>query len=462
MIYINQQKGLLEKMSNDKLLKNTIIIMIGNIGTKLIMFIMVPMYTKWLTTSEYGIFDTLISLGSFLTPIITLQLEQSVFRVGIESKENLDEAFRNTIFVSFIIFIICFIGILIYDKTIVSYMFSLYLLGTVIINIFLEYIRGKRRVVEYSIINICFTGILLITNIIFLWKIGLGIIGVFLAYIISYLIIVLLLVIRYYSLIEFEINLKLLRKQLHFSLPLIPNTICFWITNLSDRFMIMYYLGAEQSGIYAVATKIPTIITMLYSAFVLAWQEEAIHIINTDNQNEFYTIYKQVVSILFCCAWLIFSVLRSVMGYLFDESYQSAIGISVILIIATVFLCLSQFFSGILMAKKETFLIGTSTVIAAVGNVIINFMFLKKGLMVAAISTLIAYILMYMIRMFTVSEFIKIRYLLLYLSMMCLITVIVIIVSYLCSIILTVLLALFLTLLLNRKIIYAAIQKLVG
>ena len=61
-------------MSNKRLLKDTIIILIGNIGSKLLVFILVPLYAKWLNTEEYGMYDTLVSAASFLLPFLTLQL----------------------------------------------------------------------------------------------------------------------------------------------------------------------------------------------------------------------------------------------------------------------------------------------------------------------------------------------------------------------------------------------------
>ena len=75
-------------MNREKtLLKNTVIISIGTICTKLITFLLLPLYTSVLTTEEYGIVDLLNTLSLLLIPIITFQMEQAVFRELIEARK---------------------------------------------------------------------------------------------------------------------------------------------------------------------------------------------------------------------------------------------------------------------------------------------------------------------------------------------------------------------------------------
>lgn len=66
------------------------------------------------------------------------------------------------------------------------------------------------------------------------------------------------------------------KSMLRYSIPLIPTTIFWWITSVSDRYMIAYFLGTEANGLYAVACKIPTVLTLLSTIFLEAWQFSAI------------------------------------------------------------------------------------------------------------------------------------------------------------------------------------------
>lgn len=63
--------------------------------------------------------------------------------------------------------------------------------------------------------------------------------------------------------------------MLAYSVPLIPNGIMWWVVNASDRYIIGYFLGYEATGIYSVAAKFPTLLTMLYGIFFQAWQLSA-------------------------------------------------------------------------------------------------------------------------------------------------------------------------------------------
>ena len=82
-----------------ELVKNTLIISIGKFSTKLVQFLLLPLYTSILTTSQYGEYDLLNIISIFLIPIITLQMDEGMFRFLIEAKNDKDkrDVFSHTI-----------------------------------------------------------------------------------------------------------------------------------------------------------------------------------------------------------------------------------------------------------------------------------------------------------------------------------------------------------------------------
>ena len=79
-------------MSKEKAFaKNTLVVTIGKISTQIITFLLLPIYTAVLSTEEYGIVDLLTTLVSLLLPIITLQMEQGIFRFLIDCRKNEEE-----------------------------------------------------------------------------------------------------------------------------------------------------------------------------------------------------------------------------------------------------------------------------------------------------------------------------------------------------------------------------------
>ena len=76
---------------NKDLVQNTIIIFIGTICTKLLSFILLPLYTNVLSTSEYGVVDLLTTLISLISPIISLQISQGLFKNLVDCRNNIEK-----------------------------------------------------------------------------------------------------------------------------------------------------------------------------------------------------------------------------------------------------------------------------------------------------------------------------------------------------------------------------------
>lgn len=385
-------------MSDKRLIRNTFILFLGNMGTKLLMFLLVPLYTKWLSPSEYGIYDTLLSILSFLSPLITLQLEQTVFRSQVEMFDNANSYFFNALKTTVIVNIFIDLCFAVTIRNITIILFLCYLNAYSISVICLEYIRGRSQLKIYASANFLVVMIVFFINIIMVGKLKLGINGLLFSYVVAYS----LFLIRFFLKSNFRkvqsFDKQVFFQQLKYSIPLIPNTIGFWITNLSDKVMIIYVLGSAASGLYAVATKVPTIISVIYTSFFLAWQQEAIILCRNGNTEKFNVFLKRIIRILFSILFFILPLLKYLYAFIFDKRYYTSIYLLPILLCATIFLCLSQFLSGILFAQNDTKVIGETTVIAATINILINILFLKKGLYIAAWSTLIAYCCMFFLR----------------------------------------------------------------
>lgn len=71
-----------------RLIKNTGIIAIGNISTKLVSFFLLPLYTTLLSASEYGVFDYILSIATFCVPFVSVLMDESIFRFLIDCKKQ--------------------------------------------------------------------------------------------------------------------------------------------------------------------------------------------------------------------------------------------------------------------------------------------------------------------------------------------------------------------------------------
>lgn len=399
-----------------ELFKNTLIIGIGNIFTKAISFLLVPLFTIWLTPSQYGDYDLLFSYVSLVVPILTMQLEQAVLRYTLDDNTKGDVFFRTSIIlvlINSVIFSIVFGSLVDFQYhlsfTFCAIMFALQVYCT-------EYLRGLNELKSYSIANILCGISTIFFSYIFVYHMKLGVDGLLIAFGLSYFVTSFSIIIskRLYTNFNSEtIDLKVLKMLMFYSLPLLPNAISWWITNVSDRTIIKLFLGSSMNGIYAVSTKIPTLIAVFYSIFNLAWQQSAITSAkdNIEKRIEFYnSTFKQLFLFLFSSAFCIIAITPFLYKCFLGHEYIYGINIVPILILATVFLNLAQYFGGILLGNMDSKTNGLTTVIGAVVNLILNFLLISYiGIYAAAISTMISYIIMFTMRLTKLKDLFNVK-----------------------------------------------------
>ena len=291
-----------------QLAKNTIIIFFGKVCTQLISFFLLPLYTAYLATSEYGLVDLIQTYVTLLVPIITLELEMSIFRYLIDVRgdnKNTKKLISNNFYV-LLISLSIFSFLYIIFTSFVMLPFRWVILIDIIVCVlsgnFLQITRGYGKTVDYSI-SCILTGLTtVISNIILICHFHMGALGMIISMALANFIcsLYLFLKLKLYKDIDFKlVDSKLLKEMYKYSLPLIPNGISWWIVNVSDRSIISVVLGASFNGLYAISNKFPTIISSLTGVFNLSWSESAALHINSDDRDEFFSDITNTVIKLF-------------------------------------------------------------------------------------------------------------------------------------------------------------------
>ena len=202
-----------------------------------------------------------------------------------------------------------------------------------------------------------------------------------------------------------------MKKLIDYSYALIPNSLAWWFINVSDRTIINMFLGAVSNGIYAIAYKIPNILTSVFSVFSVSWQQSATEAISDSNRNEYYNkVFNQMTTVLIgiCCGVLSLNFLF--FNYIFDSRYYEGFRYAPILIAGTVFATISQFYGSIQISFKQSKENGVSTVIGAVSNLVIHLSLIKvMGLYAAAISTLMSQFIVCIIRHIRLKKYVSIK-----------------------------------------------------
>ena len=136
-----------------------------------------------------------------------------------------------------------------------------------------------------------------------------------------------------------HLRIEYASKMLQYALPFIPNTVSWYINQLSDRWIISIFLGAGANGIYALANKIPSIVNILYPAFNLAWTDSATRSVNDPDSGRYYN---RMFKMLFCIVSAGTVLLLAVSPIIFEilcrnESLYEAFNYTPTLIIAQYF-----------------------------------------------------------------------------------------------------------------------------
>lgn len=406
-------------MSKGKdLAKNTAIVSIGKICTQLITFFLLPVYTAVLSNEEYGVVDLLNTLTSLLLPIATLQIEQGVFRYLIDCRENKEKqtTLITTIMRFMIIQLIICIIIFLCASPFIHNEYKYFLMANLVMGMFstilLQICRGLGDNPTYAIGSFITGALTVVLNVIFIVSLHWGAYGMLGATAISNLLcsVYIFMKKKIYKYIKpKQYDKTTLKEIIKYSVPLIPNMISWWIVSASDRTIISAVIGIAQNGIYSAANKFSGVFTTLYSVFNLTWTESASININSEDRDEFFSKILDFVIRFFGCLCLgTIAVMPFVFNVLINEKFAEAYYQIPILILGSVFNILVSFIGSIYVAKKLTKEIAKTSVIAAIINIAINIVLIKSiGLYAASISTVIAYVLMFIYRWIDVKKYVK-------------------------------------------------------
>lgn len=403
-----------------QLAKNTIIIFFGRVCTQLISFFLLPLYTSYLATKEYGTVDLIQTYVTLLVPIITLELEMSIFRFLIDSRKSEKETNKlisNNFFIlgiSLSIFSILYIIVSSFVTIPYRWLILVDIIVCVLSGNFLQVARGFGKTLDYAI-SCILTGLTtVISNIILICFVHMQAEGMIISMALANFICSLYLFIRLklYSKINFKIvDFKQIKEMYKYSLPLIPNGISWWIVNVSDRSIISIVLGASANGLYAISNKFPTIISSLTGVFNLSWSESAALHINSSDRDEFFSDITNTVLRLFMALGVgMLACMPFVFPILIDAKYNDAYNYIPFLVLGTVFNVAICLYSQVYLAKKLSKQVASTAIVGAIINILINVIFIKQiGLYAAAISTMISYFVMMVYRHFDLKKYVNIK-----------------------------------------------------
>lgn len=388
------------------LISDTIAFTISNFASKILVFLLVPLYTAVLTTTEYGIADLLSNTINMVYPILTLSIMEATLRFALDEDCSKEDVLTNSLFVVFVNMIPLTILMPIV-KLLSLNLFNYWLwflamyFGFNVSQIIAQYVKGMGFTKQFAVSGVIQTVVVITTNIVGLLVLRLGLNAYLLAIILGYASSIIYLIISTKIKINrIRINTNLLKQMIKYSTPMIPAIISWWISTSADKYIIIAYCGLAASGIYSVAYKIPSILSMMSNIFTSAWTISAVKSIDDkdskDYQLNMYNAYNSINVIV--CVGLI--ILSQVLGkILFSKDFYEAWHCVPFLVIAYLFSGLAGFMASSFRASRHTKGLISSTLLGAIVNIVLNIFVIKSfGMIGASITTVIGFAVTFYIR----------------------------------------------------------------
>ncbi len=409
------------KTREKQLIKNTAIVAVGKICTQFVSFFLLPLYTSLLSAAEYGVVDLINTYISLLIPIFFFQIDQAVFRFLIDVREDREKKsdIVTSVLATVTVQAVVFLGIFVLLHPLIQTQFKYYLAVNVIASMYssvlLQISRGLGDNMSYSVASLLTGAGTIVLNVLFIAVFHWGARGMLLAMVIANALGALYVFLRkhLYRYLDLKyLSLSSVKSMWHYSIPLIPNQLSWWVVNVSDRLIIQMMLGLSFNGIYSAANKFSAMIITLFNVFNITWTESAaVHFKDEDNAEYFSNIMNVTLRVFISALIGVMALMPAAFGILIPGAeYQSAYEQIPILLLSTLFNIAVAMLGSVYVALKKTNEIAKTSIIAAAVNLSVNFLLIRFiGLYAASISTVVAYLSMAVYRFVDVQKYVKIK-----------------------------------------------------
>lgn len=392
-----------------KLGKNTFLVFIGQAGSSLISLLMLPLYTNWLTTDEYGTVDLMSTYATILLSIITCCIADAIF-IFPKGASNEDKTKYFSSGFAFVIFTtVCAytLNALLYSvykegsfwKT-YSWLTLLLMFSMFIQRYFQQFTRSLEKMKVFALTGIIYTISVAVFAILLIPLLNLkgyvyslivaNIISASSSFILS----------KSYKYISININSYYLKTLLYYSIPLIPNSIMWWLVNGLNRPLMDTYLGMSAIGLFAIANKFPGIVSMAANIFSNAWGISLLDEFNKPGFSEFFNkVFKLITFISVIASFIIIIFSKEIITLFASDSFQAAWHLLPLLVIGAVLNSSAGLIGGIFMAIKKSKYFFYSSAVGAITSIVLTLILIKTmGLIGCALAIFASFLFMLLMR----------------------------------------------------------------
>lgn len=369
---------------SEKLAKNISFITIGNIGSKLVGFIMLPFYTAWLSPADYGITDLLTVYAHLMLNVVACDMGDAICIFPIGANEQKIRQYYSTGFFFQIacsvacLCLFCGMSLLHLSGTFGENLWFIY--GILISALFQTYTqnfcRGINKMAVFSYTGILQTGAIAFFS--FLLIPTLNVYGFVLATIFSNIISALFTFFysRSYRYLSFgAFDHACLKEMLRYSVPLIPTTVMWWLISGLNRPLLEEYVGLFALGLIAVAGKLPNVMNLVFNLFQQAWIVTVVEEYKkTDFCCYFNKMFRMVIAVQVAVCLMIIMFSETFIDWMTTERFYEAWKYIPLLAISVLFGNTTGFLGTVFSATRKSKYTFYSVIMGGMSAVLFNFL----------------------------------------------------------------------------------------
>lgn len=369
-----------------RLLGDTVVFALGSFSGRLISIILIPLYTYFLTTAEYGVLDLIGTSVDLAMPLVFLCVHEAVLRFAIDPSAD-----RSKILGAGVVVYLAGVAALLIalpvawfassGQPLLPFAFA-FLVTQSGFTLLGAWARATERVKAYAVAGIVQAAVMGTTNILTLVWLKMGVPGYLLSIIASYVVAggYLFVVTRMAGeLRQIGFDRSLAATMLRYSAPLIPNALMWWLMNASSRYVIAYFHDTAENGLFALASKIPLVLVMLTSVFAQAWQLSAFREDGAaDRDHYFSSVFNAYQSVLLPAVALLALGTKPLLSLVVEPTYFDAWRAVPGLLLASLFSSFAGFFGTVFTARRQTRPIFTTSVIAGLATPVLALLLVPR------------------------------------------------------------------------------------
>ena len=401
-----------------RLLTNTAVFTVGKLLSKLLVFFMVGVYTAYMTPAEYSSAELITGIANLLIPLACAGITEGIFRSAAAKTGDKEAFFTNGLAVygvGSLIFLalsplLCLLPF--FDGSV--WLIAAYVVVANLHSVVSQYLCAVGRTKLFAGQGILNTAIVIALNILFLPVLDLGVTGYVGSIILADLTttVFLILVTRLWRSVKpRSISRETIRTMLAFCLPLVPTTLFWWITGVSDRFMVERMCSADLNGLYTAAYKVPNLLIYAISIFDSAWKLSVSAEEDPAACAAFYSrVWRVYTTLAFLGGGGLVILSRFLAHVLFAAQFEIAWVYIPTLTFATVFTALCTFLGSVYFTSKRTVGSMLTALVGAVLNVVLNLLLIPPyGAMGASVATFVSYFAVCILRLATARRLIPFK-----------------------------------------------------